>query len=205
MTENKSHIALLEHIAGTAPNEGAALGDILEQLDERAFGAMLFLLAMPCAIPLLYGVPQVVALPMLFLTGQILIGRSQPWLPERFSTRRMSAENLSRAAKIARKWFGWTEWFVSPRLTFLTSRYMRPLIGVFLTAFTASILVPLPLTNSVPAMAVAVVAVGLMARDGILMTLGLIVGTIWVGSLAFFGEIMVRTGVSAIKAWIGLG
>ncbi|MCF6329542.1 MAG: exopolysaccharide biosynthesis protein, partial [Henriciella sp.] len=73
----------LETMAAEAPEEGFSLHAILDRLDDRAFGAGLFILALPCAIPFLYGVPQVVSLPMMALTLQMLAGRDEPWLPEK--------------------------------------------------------------------------------------------------------------------------
>ncbi|MFN3314148.1 MAG: exopolysaccharide biosynthesis protein, partial [Hyphomonas sp.] len=52
----------IEALAEAAPEEGFSLREIFDRLDESAFGASLFLLALPCCIPFLYGVPQVVAL-----------------------------------------------------------------------------------------------------------------------------------------------
>lgn len=182
-TPQRTFLQSLEAMAAEAPDVGLSLHQILDRLEERAFGAMLFILALPCAIPFLYGVPQVVALPMLALTLQMLSGREEPWLPEKFGQRMINKDGLERTSRFGRKWFGWLEIISHPRLTFLTGKTMERVVALFLTAFCASILVPLPLTNSTPAIAVAIVAFGLMARDGVLVVLGAILGSIWIGIL----------------------
>lgn len=179
----RTFLQSLEAMASEAPEDGFSLHAILDRLEERAFGAMLFILALPCAIPFLYGVPQVVSLPMLALTLQMLAGRHEPWLPEKFGTRKIDKAGLTRMSNFGRKWFGWLERISHPRLTFLTGKSMERVVALFLTAFAASIMVPLPLTNSTPAIAVAIVAFGLMARDGILVILGSILGSVWIGIL----------------------
>ena len=179
----RTFLQSLEAMAEEAPEAGLSLHNILDRLEERAFGAMLFILALPCAIPFLYGVPQVVSLPMMALTLQMLAGREEPWLPEKFGARMINKDGLKRTSGFGRKWFGWLEVFSHPRLTFLTGKAMERVVALFLTAFCASILVPLPLTNSTPAIAVAIVAFGLMARDGILVLLGAILGSVWIGIL----------------------
>ena len=179
----RTFLQSLEAMANEAPEDGFSLHAILDRLEERAFGAMLFILALPCAIPFLYGVPQIVSLPMLALTLQMLAGRNEPWLPEKFGTRKIDKAGLTRMSGFGRKWFGWLERISHPRLTFLTGKSMERVVALFLTAFAASILVPLPLTNSTPAIAVAIVAFGLMARDGILVILGSILGSVWIGIL----------------------
>ncbi|MCF6328306.1 MAG: exopolysaccharide biosynthesis protein [Henriciella sp.] len=57
-------------------------------------------------------------------------------------------------------------------------------IALFMTIFCASILLPFPLTNTIPGIAVAIIAFGLMARDGLLVILGWIIGSAWVLMLA---------------------
>ncbi|MEL6652821.1 MAG: exopolysaccharide biosynthesis protein, partial [Bacteroidota bacterium] len=90
----RTFLQSLEAMAAEAPEEGFSLHQILDRLEERAFGAMLFILALPCAIPFLYGVPQVVSLPMMALTLQMLAGREEPWLPEKFGQRMINKAGL---------------------------------------------------------------------------------------------------------------
>ena len=73
-------------------------------------------------------------------------------------------------------------------------------MGLALVLFSASILVPLPGTNTVPGFAVVVVSMGLLQRDGILVLVGSALGTAWIASLIFAGA----TLASLIKAWLGL-
>lgn len=65
----------------------ATLGDVLNRLDERAYGFLLLLLALPCCLPFVYLLPQIVALPMLALAGQLAAGRRHPWLPKTLEKR----------------------------------------------------------------------------------------------------------------------
>ncbi len=196
MTETPSPRTFLQSIeamAQEAPEEGFTLRQIFDRLHERAFGAGLFILALPCCIPFLYGVPQIVSLPMMALAGQMVAGRKEPWLPEKFAQRMIDKKGLTRTATGGRKWFGWLEKIAQPRLTFLLGRRGERVIGLFLVFFCASILVPLPSTNTVPGIGVAIVAFGLMARDGILVILGSIIGTAWIATLLALVGLGVKT------------
>jgi len=181
-------IETLEALAARAPEEGLSLGQIRQGLGQSAFGALLIVLAMPVSIPFLYGVPQIVSIPMLALAGQMVLGRAEPWVPEKMARRMMSKSALVQVSGGARKWFGWAERLARPRLTFLASKPAERLIGLLLCIFCASILVPLPLTNTVPGIAIAIVGFGLLAKDGLLIIPGLILGTGWVAGLLFFGQ-----------------
>lgn len=195
----------IEAMAAEASTEGLSLHAIFTRLDERAFGAGLFLLALPCAIPFLYLVPQIVSLPMMALTLQMLAGREDPWLPEKFGQRHIDKTGLTRMASFGRKWFGWLETIAHPRLTWLTGKSAERILAVFLTIFCASILLPIPSTNTVPGIGVAIVAFGLMSRDGLLVILGLIVGTAWVSLLIGAALYGFDAATDLLRALLGRG
>src|SRR5210317_1992740 len=94
----------LFQLAEDAEGDFVTLDWIMAQLHERAFGLFLLVLALPCCIPFLYGIPQVVSLPLMFVSAQILIGRRTPWLPDRLSRRTVSAEGLEGLATRAGPW-----------------------------------------------------------------------------------------------------
>ncbi|MEL7252953.1 MAG: exopolysaccharide biosynthesis protein [Pseudomonadota bacterium] len=190
----------LDLLAVEAGGEGVTLAWVLETLGERAFGLFLLFLALPCCIPFLYGIPQIVALPMMFVSVQILMGRRAPWLPQKLGARAISSDSLTGLATRAGPWLRRIEALSKPRLTALTRPPADQLVGVALVIFSASILVPLPGTNTVPGFAVVLVAMGLLQRDGILVILGGLIGTAWIGTLVFAGASL----ASLIKGWIGL-
>jgi hypothetical protein len=190
----------LTTLALDVEGDAASMDWILAQLHERAFGLFLLVLALPCCIPFLYGVPQVVALPLMFISAQMLIGRDMPWLPRKLGARTVSKTSLEDLARRAGPWLRRIEAVSRPRLVGLTRPPMDQVVGLALVLFSASILVPLPGTNTVPGFAVVIVAMGLLQRDGILVILGAVLGTAWIASLLFAGA----TLVSLIRAWLGL-
>ncbi len=188
----------LDQLAEKAEGDSVSLEWIMGQLHERAFGLFLLVLALPCCIPFLYGVPQIVALPLMFVSVQILLGRETPWLPERLATRTVSTEGLQNLALRAGPWLRRIEAFSRPRKAQLTRAPLDRIVGLALVLFSASILVPLPGTNTVPGFAVVLISMGLLQRDGILVIIGMLLGTAWIASLIFAGA----TLVSLIKGWM---
>lgn len=187
-------------LAEDSAGETVTLDWILAQLHERAFGLFLLILALPCCIPFLYGIPQIVALPLMFVSAQILFGRRMPWLPERLGARTVSTDSLDRLAMRSARWLKWIEAVSRPRIVALTQAPADRLVGLALVLFSASILVPLPGTNTVPGIAVVIVAMGLLQRDGLLVILGGLLGTAWIATLVLAGA----TLASLIISWIGL-
>ncbi|WP_394692703.1 exopolysaccharide biosynthesis protein [Hyphobacterium sp.] len=193
-------VARLVHIGETAPDEGLTLGDFMESLGERAFGVILFALAIPVCIPFLYGIPQIISLPMMALAFQMAAGRGEPWMPERFRSRQLSKDGLQTMGRQARRWFGWIEAIARPRLLFLSGQIGERIVGGVYCLFCASILVPLPLTNSTPGVAVAIASLGLITRDGLLILAGLILGLVWITILVVGGPALIYAVIEWIRS-----
>ena len=178
-------IGLVAGLAEASGPEGLTLREIRDRLDERAFGLMILILAIPCLVPALYGVPQIVGIPILLLAGQMLLGREEPWLPEAVLKRRVSKAMLDRMAEFAIKRMGWFERLSRPRLTLFTQGLAERAAAAFMILATLTIV--LPMTNTVPSVALALMSVGLIQRDGLFVAAGAAVATGWVTALLVVG------------------
>lgn len=183
----------LDRLAAEAAAEGESvtLGWVLDSLHERAFGIFLLVLSLPVCIPMLYGIPQVVALPMLLVAAQMAWGRRSPWLPQKLSDREIKSESLADLARRAGPWLRFFERLSRPRLTFLTLQPADRVIGAFIFIFCVSILIPLPATNTVPGIAVGIASIGLLQRDGLVTLAGVILGAAWIVFLISISTVVV--------------
>lgn len=168
-----------------------SLGALSDLMEERAFGLLLLVLALPCCLPFIYILPQLVALPMVVLAVQMATGRRAPWLPETLRKRHLPVAALLDVVARAKRYGGWLERFAHPRLPAFTGDRAARIIGALLIVPCLSILVPLPLTNTVPGIGVAVAAVGLIERDALFVVLGLIIALIWVAILVIGGPALI--------------
>jgi hypothetical protein len=202
-------IAALRVIADEAPADGMSLHDFTHALGERAFGLMLFALSVPVCIPLLYGIPQIVALPMMAIALQMAMGRAEPWMPQRFGERMLGKAGLQQMAAGSSKYFGWIERVARPQLMLLSGPTAERLVGAIFVMFIASILIPLPATNTLPGIGIAVASIGLITRDGLLVLAGLTIGIAWilllVVGIAVFGPTFVDLFTDFVKGLLGLG
>ncbi|GAB5509868.1 MAG: hypothetical protein Rhims3KO_12690 [Hyphomicrobiales bacterium] len=176
----------IDAVLAEAQEAGATrlgLGAMAEALKERAFGLLLLALALPCCLPFVYLIPQIVALPMMVLTGQMASGRHVPWLPEKLKKRDFDIAAMRSIVARGKRWFGWAEYIARPRLLALSGPRASRIIGTLLVVPCASVLVPLPLTNSVPSVGLAIVSIGLIERDGLMILAGLFVALAWVAFL----------------------
>lgn len=182
---------VLARIGETAPGPRIALGSLIDALGERTFGLVMLVLALPCAVPFLYGVPQIVSVPMLFFAAQMLIGRKALWLPEGLRARSFATADYAGMIARARPWLERLERLARPRIAVLAQPPFDRLVGLAMLIASLSVAVPLPLTNTVPGIGIAVLALGLIERDGLLILGGAVLALIWIGFLLFAGTTVV--------------
>ncbi len=177
--------------------------DLLQALHERGFGFLLFIFALPAAIPLPgLGINIVIALPLLFLTAQQALGRHSIWIPNWMKYKSISKQQFETIVDKSLPLIKRAEFFVRPRLGFITQDPCSILIGLLGLLMALSICVPLPLTNTVPAMGIALMALGVVMRDGLAVIGGAILGTAWVFMIFFVIIFLGVEGVDLVKETI---
>ena len=175
-------VRLLRRLADDGGEAGLTLGEIRDRLDERAYGLLILLLSLPCLVPGLYGVPQVVGLVIIMVAAQLLIGREEPWLPRRVLNLRARGKWLRAMADFAEARLSWVDRLSRPRLLMFATGVGERMVGLFMILATLTIV--LPMTNTIPSVALALLAVGLIQRDGLFVLGGMVVATGWLSALA---------------------
>lgn len=181
----------------------ASLGEIVDRLDERAFGLLLLLLALPCTPPFVYLLPQIVSLPMLALAAQMAAGRQSPWFPQAIRKRGLSLQEFSKVLDFCEKYVRWIEKIARPRLPAVTGRMGARVAGALMIVPALSILAPFPGTNTVPGIGIAVASLGLIQRDGLLVIIGLLIGLGWVAAFLTVAALFGVELASFLKDWLG--
>ncbi len=190
----RSFIDVVGRLATDAGPDGLTLGGVLDRLDERAFGLIILILSIPCLVPALYGVPQIIGVPIILLAGQLLVGRREPWLPGAMLRRNVPRSWLDRMAGFADKRMRWLERLSRPRLIPLATGLGERVAALFMIGATITII--LPMTNTVPSLALALIAVGLIQRDGVFVLAGEALAAAWIGAL-----LVVAIGIAFGAGW----
>lgn len=196
-TEPRPLTRLLNEAISTIQGEVTTLGYFVDSLHERGFGILIFLFALPMAIPLPVppGINLIFSTPLLFLTFQQIYGAKTPWLPARLRNRAVSKQSLTDTVNKAEPWLNRLSIFIRPRLGGITHGYISNIIGLFGFVFAICVCVPIPLTNTVPSLAIALMAVGVLMRDGLAIIIGMITGTVWI-------TLLLTLGITGFKALI---
>ncbi len=151
------------------------LKDILTLAGERTFGFLFVLLSLPSALPIPapgYSIPFGAV--MLLLAGQLMAGRQRPWLPESWQQRGFNRSQVQGIFQKGLPWLRRLEVLCRPRLTSIcTTIAGRLVIGTAIALMAIAMLIPIPGTNTLPAIGIFVTGFGLLDDDGLISLGGL--------------------------------
>lgn len=153
------------------------LQELLTLAEERVFGVLFVLLALPSALPVPapgYSIPFGI---MIFLLAvQLITGSKQPWFPQKFATHPIALSTVQGILKKALPWLKRIEAITRPRfLPICTSIPGRIVVGCILALMGISMMIPIPGTNTVPAIGIFVTGFGLLEDDGAISLGGLVI------------------------------
>lgn len=182
---------LLQTVAAAWPDERVELGALIATLGARGHGVLITLFALPNLLPFYVpGLSPVVGVPMLILCAQLFAGRSTPRLPGFVTRRAVSRARLMQVAERATPWLRRVERVVRPRRSPLSRHAEARLVGALGVLLSLVVILPTPFTNGPPALACLVMAMGLLAEDGVTILAGAAFGLLAAAfSLAILGSL----------------
>jgi hypothetical protein len=163
---------ILLAIADYEQQDRISIGYLLRALEHRAVGALMFIFAVPNAIPVPPGVSAVLGAPLIFLSFQMMLGQ-RPWLPKIITERSLSRGEFQKVVSLTAPWLAKAERLMRPRLSLLARPPFEYVIGAVCLLLSIILFLPIPLGNMLPAFTICVLALGVLERDGLWATIGL--------------------------------
>lgn len=161
-------------IADTLRDQAVTVGELADRAAERGFGLLMILLALPTMIPVLVpGTAAFIGLLYILLAVQMLIGLRVPWLPARIRNYHLSLGTVQALQQRAVPFMQRIERLSRPRWLTAEALVTR-LVAVIVLLLGIVLFSPLPFLNTIPALTVLVLGIGLLNRDGIFLLLGLL-------------------------------
>lgn len=185
---------------------GFTLDELLHRMGDKGFGLFLIVLSLPSALPVPapgYSVPFGIVL--MIIAVQMLMLRTAPVLPGRFGRARVESDTAARMVAALSWFFGKVEWIIRPRMRWIASRSGRLCMGLLVACMAALMIVPIPLTNTLPAMVIFLIGVGLSEEDGLFALFACVLGICAVllyGALVFAIITYGPEVVVQIKDWL---
>jgi hypothetical protein len=185
----RSTARLLEELLTCFPNERVSFGELIDQLDSRAHGVLLLVLALPMCIPNVPGISTIFGVLMLLPALSLTMGSRRLWAPERMRAWTFPRESLTRTLRAAIPTLRRLEVLIKPRLPELTRFPITILVGLQTLVLALVLVLPIPFGNWPPGMTVAMTALALLQRDGALMLLTLPAAIVSASFAYIFGRV----------------
>lgn len=162
----------LRTLADDTRRERVSMADLLDVLGDRALAALLFIFAVPNVLPMPPGTSALLGAPLVFLAAQLALGR-RPWLPGAIASRSLKREDFAAIVRRIQPWLLRAERLLRPRATALARPPVEYLLGVVCLLLAIVVLLPVPLGNMLPALAISLLALGILEHDGLWILAGL--------------------------------
>lgn len=153
------------------------IGQLLDLAGSRSFGAMLLVPSLALVTPLsgIPGMASALAVLIILIAWQVLIGREEPWLPQWVVCRGIDAARIRTAVRWSRRPAGWVDNITRSRWRRLTRR-KGTRVGAAASILLALMVPPLdlvPFANTLTGLALTCIALGLLIHDGALYLIGI--------------------------------
>jgi hypothetical protein len=183
---------VLEGVLNEADVRPVSLGELLDRTADRGFGLVLILLGLPMLIPFLPPGSSTLVGPIYAMFAiQMIRGGQQPWVPRRFRDwvlqERTARVLRERGLPLVRR----AERFSRPRQLWLGENVTVRIVGVVVFLMGVILLSPLPFLNTLPALSVMLIGMGMLNRDFVFMAAGIIVGGISLGLIGLSAGLIV--------------
>lgn len=151
-----------------------SLGDLIFALGEKSFVPLLILFALPNVFFFVPGSSVITGLPLIFIASQLVLGRPAVWLPQVLNDRSIEHGVFSRIVKSALPWIEWVEQMAKPRYWPFSRIAAERIVGTISLVMAIFMFLPIPFANSLPAVSVITLALGMGENDGLWIAGGVV-------------------------------
>jgi len=121
----------------------------------------------------------------------MMLGLPRPWLPQSLLRRPLRRQEFARITHRILPWLLRLERLLKPRLPALTSLWAERAIGLFAFVLAIMLALPIPFTGIPLGAALALMGIGLLERDGLVLMAGAAAGALAVA----------YSGLATFAAW----
>jgi hypothetical protein len=164
---------ILQKLHDEAPSGYFTLDWLMSNMHNQSFGLIMLVLAIVAVAP---GISVVGGLLLLIPAYQMIVGRSAPAFPRWIAARQLPTRRLGTVVQRAITTLGYLEKIVYPRWP-TPPGTTRRVVGFTVMMLSARlILTPIPLSNVLPALVIALISLAYAEEDGLVLAIGLLVG-----------------------------
>lgn len=156
------------------------LGSLIELFEQKSFAILFVVLLGVPALPLpTGGATHVFEIVAMLLALELIAGREEIWLPQRWRRLELAGDKQQRFVAALMKAIRWLERLSKPRLRFLFDHRLSNIVfGLLVIGGSVAAFVAPPFTglDTLPALGVVLLSLGVLLEDVLVILAALIVG-----------------------------
>jgi hypothetical protein len=173
------------------------LGTLIDLFEEKSFAILFVLLLGPSALPLpTGGATHVFEIIAMLLALQLIAGRDQIWLPQRWCKLELAGDKRQRFLTALMKMIRRLERLSRPRLRFLFDHRLSNIVfGLLVFGGSAGAFFAPPFTglDTLPSLGVVLLSLGVLLEDFIVVVLALFVGAAGITLAVALGHVAIES------------
>jgi hypothetical protein len=166
---------VLQRLHDEVPADHFTLAWLTNNLHKRSFGIIMLLIALVAIAP---GLSIIAGLLLMIPAVQMIAGKAAPVFPRRIATRSLPTSHLAAVVQRSIPVLRYLERVIHPRWRTPLESTKRLVGAVVLILSTTLVLVPIPLSNVVPASVIALISLAYLEEDGVLLSIALLAAMI---------------------------
>jgi hypothetical protein len=163
---------------------------------DRTFAILFIFLMATSALPIpTAGITDIFAVITLLFALQMMLGKNSLWLPKRWRSMKLSKTFTKKLLPGLIKMIRWLEKYSSPRaLWVFKGKVSDFLIGLSVAILAAATVAAPPFSglDTLPALGIIFISVGIILKDGAMTIAGLIIGALGVSIQLLLGKAVVE-------------
>ncbi len=199
----------LNDVVDALPTENVRLSTVLEIMGREGELLLVVFLSLPFMVPVSLPGTSTALGAVILLIGVCLVRDRQLWLPRRLLDRSLNAGLLREALRKGVSWLHRVERISHQRFLWLSEGPVAARVNGFMIIVGAAMLMApfgfVPLSNTLPGLALLFLAVGMLQKDGWSIALGYafnVLTAAYFVALVGVGVIAAQTGMDSLMQWL---
>ena len=172
------------------------IAGIIDVFADRSFAILIFLLMFLPAMPIpTGGFSHVFEIIVMLLAGQMIVGQKEIWLPARWRTYSLGGLTTKKVLPHLIRVLAWFEKHSRQRfIKLMQYRHTDNFIGLAILIFTLAAFLAPPFSglDTIPSIAVELLALSIILRDGLFIVAGLVVGSLGIVAIVGVSSLLVK-------------
>jgi hypothetical protein len=179
---------ILRKLISDESQKALTVEQIVKALGPASFGTSLMVFSMPEVLPITPpGMSAVMVIPTVIISSQLIRGKREIRLPKVLLKRSIPRKAFAAAVRAILPFLERVERGTRARWHWASNPVAKRFLGLFILMMAAVIALPAPFTATPPAISIIIISLGMVERDGVLISLGILLGLATIAMIGALG------------------